>query len=293
MTDQQGRFVWYELMARDTEAAKAFYTKVVGWSTQDGPVPGMAYTMFTDGQTPVGGLMAQPEDARKMGAPPSWIGYVAVNDVDAAAERIKRLGGTVHVAPTDIPNVGRFSVVADPQSAVFALFNSPNTCDAPLPEPGTPGRVGWHELSAADWPKAFAFYSELFGWQKGDAMDMGAMGTYQIFSVGGQAVGGMLNKPADGAGPELALLHQRRRYRRGNRSCEDRWRPNSQWPDAGARRQLDHPGQGPAGRDVCAGRAEDLTAVRGARVYCRRGRPKLHRSRLLSLLMPDQETPAQ
>lgn len=196
MTDQQGRFVWYELMARDTEAAKAFYTKVVGWSTQDGPVPGMAYTMFTDGQTPVGGLMAQPEDARKMGAPPSWIGYVAVNDVDAAAERIKRLGGTVHVAPTDIPNVGRFSVVADPQSAVFALFTSPTTGDAPLPEPGTPGRVGWHELSAADWPKAFAFYSELFGWQKGDAMDMGAMGTYQIFSVGGQAVGGMLNRPA-------------------------------------------------------------------------------------------------
>ena len=131
MTDQQGRFVWYELMARDTEAAKAFYTKVVGCSTQDASVPGMAYTMFTDGKTPLGGLMAQPADARKMGAPPSWIGYVAVNDVDATAERIKRLGGTVHVPPTDIPNVGRFSVVADPQSAVFALFNSPNTCDAP------------------------------------------------------------------------------------------------------------------------------------------------------------------
>jgi predicted enzyme related to lactoylglutathione lyase len=195
MTDQQGRFVWYELMAHDTEAAKAFYTKVVGWSTQDASVPGMAYTMFTDGKTPLGGLMTQPEDARKMGAPPSWIGYVAVNDVDAAAERIKRLGGTVHVPPTDIPNVGRFSVVADPQNAVFALFNSPNTCDAPLPEPGTPGRIGWHELSAADWQKAFAFYSELFGWQKGDAMDMGAMGTYQIFSVGGQAAGGMMNKP--------------------------------------------------------------------------------------------------
>ena len=190
MADQRGRFVWYELMASDTEAAKAFYTKVVGWGTQDGPVPGMAYTMFTTGQMPVGGMMAQPEDARKMGAPPSWIGYVAVDDVDATAERIKRLGGAVHVPPTDIPNVGRFSVVADPQSAVFALFNSPNTCDAPLPEPGTPGHVGWHELSAADWQKAFAFYSELFGWQKAEAMDMGAMGTYQIFSVGGQPVGG-------------------------------------------------------------------------------------------------------
>ena len=49
MADQKGRFVWYELMASDTEAAKAFYTKVVGWGTQDGPVPGMAYTMFTTG----------------------------------------------------------------------------------------------------------------------------------------------------------------------------------------------------------------------------------------------------
>src|ERR1700738_5043708 len=174
MADQKGRFVWYELMASDTEAAKAFYTKVVGWGTQDGPVPGMAYTMFTTGQMPVGGMMAQPEDARKMGATPRWIGYVAVDDVDATAERIERLGGAVHVPPTDIPNVGRFSVVADPQSAVFALFHSPNICDAPLPEPNAPGRVGWH---------------------KADAMDMGAMGTYQIFSVGGQGVGGMMNKP--------------------------------------------------------------------------------------------------
>jgi len=195
MADLKGRFVWYELLARDMEAAKAFYTKVVGWGTQDAPVPSMAYTLFTDGQMPVGGLMAQPEDARKMGAPPSWIGYVAVDDVDGTAERVKRLGGTVHVPGTDIPNVGRFSVVADPQNAVFALFNSPNTCDQPLPPPGTPGRIGWHELVAANWGKAFAFYNELFGWQKADAVDIGEMGTYQLFSVGGQAIGGMFNKP--------------------------------------------------------------------------------------------------
>src|SRR5260370_17072202 len=90
-------------------------------------------------------------------APPSWIGYVAVDDVDATAERIKHLGGPVHVPATDIPNVGRFSVVADPQSAVFALFNSPNTCDAPLPEPGTPSPVGRHELSAAASPPPSPF----------------------------------------------------------------------------------------------------------------------------------------
>ena len=57
-----------------------------------------------------------------------------------------------------------------------------------------PGRVGWHELLAADWEKALAFYGELFGWQKADA-DVGAMGTYQLFSAGGQTIGGMVTKP--------------------------------------------------------------------------------------------------
>jgi uncharacterized protein len=195
MSEPQGRFVWYELMASDTEAAKTFYTKVVGWATQPGPVPGMDYTVFTAGEAPVGGLMLQPEDARKMGAPPSWIGYVMVDDVDATAERINRLGGTVHVPPSNIPNIGRFSVVADPQTAVFALFKLSQTGEEQPPEPTALGRIGWHELLAADWEKAFAFYSELFGWQKADAMPMGEMGTYQIFSAGGRPIGGMFNKP--------------------------------------------------------------------------------------------------
>ncbi len=169
MADSQGGFVWYELMTTDTEAAKAFYGKVVGWGTQD---------------------------ARNMGAPPSWIGYVAVDDVDAAAEQVKHLGGAVHVAPRDIPNVGRFAVIGDPQGATISLFKGSTPPRDPPAAPGTPGHVGWHELAAVDWEKAFAFYSALFGWQKADAVDMGAMGTYQLFSTGGPAVGGMFNKPA-------------------------------------------------------------------------------------------------
>src|SRR5258705_3672970 len=66
--------------------------------------------------------------------------------------------------------------------------------DAPV-APETPGRIGWHELASNDWEKGYAFYNALFGWQKADAMDMGAMGTYQIFSTGGPPVGGMFNKP--------------------------------------------------------------------------------------------------
>ena len=195
MSASHGRFVWYELMTTDTAAAKAYYSKVVGWGAQPAPNPSMPYTLFTVGETPVGGMMDQPEDAKKMGAPPSWLGYVGVDDVDATTDQAKRLGGTVHVPPRDIPNVGRFSVIADPQKASIGLFKWATPMqDAPT-EPGTPGRIGWHELLTTDWEKGYAFYSELFGWQKADAMDMGAMGTYQIFSAGGPPVGGMFNKP--------------------------------------------------------------------------------------------------
>ena len=150
MVSSHGRFVWYELMTTDMAAAKAFYAKVVGWGTQDASMPGMAYTLFTAGATAVGGLMELPEAAKKMGAKPIWIGYVGVDDVDAAAARIKELGGAVHVPPTDVPGISRFSVVADPQMATLALFKWQNPGQQQAAEPGKPGHVSWHELFAAD-----------------------------------------------------------------------------------------------------------------------------------------------
>jgi predicted enzyme related to lactoylglutathione lyase len=194
VVNPHGRFAWYELITTDVEAAKAFYTKVMGWGAWDTSVPGTAYTLFTAGKASVGGLMDLPEDARKRGGRPGWVGYVGVNDVDATADRIKRLGGVVHVPPTDVPNISRFSVFADPQTARLALFKWLKPGREQPAEPGAPGRVGWHELLAADWEKALAFYSELFGWQKADA-DIGEMGTYQLFSAGGQTIGGMVTKP--------------------------------------------------------------------------------------------------
>ena len=84
-------------------------------------MPGSAYSLFTAGDAPVAGLMNLPEDARRAGATPHWIGYVEVDDVDAAVDRIKQLGGAVHVPPTDVPNISRFSVVADPQMATLGV----------------------------------------------------------------------------------------------------------------------------------------------------------------------------
>ncbi len=194
MVTSHGRFAWYELLTTDTEAAKAFYTKVMGWGTQDASVPGSTYTLFTAGRVLVGGLMGIAEAARKMGARPSWLGYVSVEDVDTAADRIRRLGGAVHIPPTDLPDVSRFSIFADPQAARLALLKWLQPGQQQPTDPDAPGCVGWHELLAADWEQALAFYGEIFGWKKA-GVDTGEMGTYQLFSAGGQTIGGILTKP--------------------------------------------------------------------------------------------------
>jgi uncharacterized protein len=195
LVSSHGRFVWYELTTTDMKSAKAFYASVVGWGARGASMPGSAYSLFTIGDSPVTGLMNMPEEARRTGVTPRWTGYVGVDDVDAAVERIKQLGGTVYVPPMDVPNISRFSVVADPQMATLALVKGAKTSQAQSVAPGKPGHVGWHELLAADWETAFAFYGELFGWQKADS-HVGVMGAYQEFSAGGETIGGTFTKPA-------------------------------------------------------------------------------------------------
>ena len=190
-------FVWYELMTSDAKAAEGFYRKVVGWTAQDSGQPGMNYTLLLAGEVPTAGLMTLPKEACDAGAKPGWTGYIGVDDVDAYAGRVTKAGGAVHVPPTDIPNVGRFAMVADPQGAVFCLFKGTSEMPQSAPDPNKPGQVGWHELMAVDGGKAFEFYAGLFGWTKDEAIDMGAMGRYQLFAAGGPAIGGMMNKMAE------------------------------------------------------------------------------------------------
>ena len=119
----EGAFVWDELQTRDIEAAKSFYTEVVGWTTSDMDMGDAGvYTLFRSGDSDRAGAMTQ---AGGMQAPPYWLTYVGTDDVDATAARAKELGATVFVEATDIPNVGRFAVLADPAGAVFGLFRSP------------------------------------------------------------------------------------------------------------------------------------------------------------------------
>jgi uncharacterized protein len=192
--DYQGRFVWYELMTTDVAAARTFYTRALGWGAQDASMPKMSYTFFTVGNAFASGLMGLPEEARKAGTTPRWIGYVAVDDVDAAVDQIRRLGGAVHVPPTDLLNVSRFSIVADPQMASFALIKWLKPRRQPLAEMDEPGRVGWHELLAADCGSAFDIYGQVFDWQKADT-EIGPAGPYHLFAIRGQTIGGMYTKP--------------------------------------------------------------------------------------------------
>ena len=194
MTSKQSSFVWYELMTSDVAAAKAFYAGVVGWKTEDMPMPGMTYTLLHMGAVQVGGMMTLPKDACDAGMRPCWVGYIGVDDADAAATKVQGLGGKIYVAPTDIPGVGRFAVAADPQGASFNLFKPSQAGQRSVST--DPGQIGWHELHTSDWPKAFDFYSSMFGWVKADAVDMGPMGVYQLFTVGGIQTGAMFNSPA-------------------------------------------------------------------------------------------------
>jgi predicted enzyme related to lactoylglutathione lyase len=194
VVSSHGRFVWYELVTTDVPAAMAFYTKIMGWGAWDVSMPGKAFILFSDGKASVGGLTQLSDDARETGTAPTWIGYVGVDDVDATADRITRLGGTVHVPPTDVSDISRFSIFADPQTTRLALFKWLKPGQGQPAEPDARGHVGWHELIAADWEKALAFYGELFGWQREDA-DIGDTDEYQLFSAGGQTIGGMVTKP--------------------------------------------------------------------------------------------------
>jgi uncharacterized protein len=201
-SDMLGKFIWYDQMSNDLPGAETFYSKVVGWSLAPNTMNDQKYTLLKAGEVMVGGLMPIPEEA--VGARPTWMGYIAVDDVKAYADKVKAAGGAIHRPPAEIPNVGTFAVAADPSGAGFLLFKPGQGGEAPKHDPMAPGHIGWHELHGAEPEKSFAFYSGLFGWTKGEAIPMGPIGTYQIFNIGGQMAGGMMKKMDQEPAPHWA-----------------------------------------------------------------------------------------
>lgn len=197
----RGRIVWYENLSHDTKKTLDFYTGLIGWGVQAVPgTGGQTYHMFTKGETPIGGTLQMPDEAKKMGVPSHWLMYVGTADVDATVKQAQGLGARVHVPPTDIPQMGRFSVLQDPQGAFFALWKSGEGQPAPG-EPTKPvaGLFSWHELLTTDPDKGFDFYQKLFGWEKRETHDLGEMGSYTEWSSPGTPfmLGGLMKKPKE------------------------------------------------------------------------------------------------
>ena len=193
MSDSASKFVWYEWMGPNLETAISFYRHVIGWEIAENTMAGVPYQIASIGKHGVAGMLAPPPGAE--GVPPCWTGYVWVSDVDKTLAKLKAAGGKALREPMDIPNVGRMAIVADPQGAPFALFHDDGRTPPPEPPPETAGLIGWRELSAADADTALGFYTELFGWRQVHQFDMGPMGAYRIFDVGGQQGGAMTKGP--------------------------------------------------------------------------------------------------
>jgi uncharacterized protein len=206
MTNQHGDFIWYELLTVDADAAGEFYGKVVGWTSIPSGQPGMDYRFFSSGDGSnmadgVGGFMAITTEMAEHGARPAWVGYIAVDDVDASVTKLTAAGGAVLMPAMDLDGVGRMAMVADPQGAPFYVMKgaSDETSHSFAATEPKAGHCAWNELSTSDPEGAKAFYSDLFGWTKDGEMDMGPMGKYEFMKASGDrfAVGGVMAKMPD------------------------------------------------------------------------------------------------
>lgn len=186
-----GNFCWVEANLEDPDKGKGFYGELFGWASQDMPMPQGSYTMMHIGGKHVAGIMKLPEEAKKMGAPPHWMSYVAVEDVVAATAKSKDLGANVLVAPMQV-GPGTMSVIQDPTGGVLALWATKESMGTFLW--GETNSLCWTELATTDTAKATTFYTGLFGW-KTESMPMGDF-SYTVLKNGDQMVAGLMPQPA-------------------------------------------------------------------------------------------------
>ncbi len=195
-TTPNGNPCWYELTTSNPDDAQAFYSAVLGWAVADAGMPGMDYRLASAGGDMVAGMWVPDEP----GMPNFWMVYFTAANCDATAKAVAKAGGKVHKEPADIPGTGRFAVVTDPQGAVFALLQPLDATGNAFDQKKT-GHGNWHELMTTDPKAAFTFYSGLFGWKAGTSMDMGEMGSYDLFSHQGADIGGMMRLAPNMPGP--------------------------------------------------------------------------------------------
>jgi predicted enzyme related to lactoylglutathione lyase len=191
MSTTLGAFVWYELLTTDADAAQSFYAELIGWRISDSGMPNMDYRMCATPQGGVGGIMQLTTAMLDGGARPCWLGYVSVADVENSLKGIAAAGGSVMVPPSDIPEVGRWAMIADPQGIpVYVIALEQDAASAF--DANAEGHCAWNELATPDSSGALEFYTSQFGWQLGEAMDMGESGVYQMVTRGDDLLGGIM-----------------------------------------------------------------------------------------------------
>ncbi len=184
-----GKFVWFDLVTGDPRAAQVFYGKVFGWSFE--PVPaGADYSLIAAGGRPIGGVF-QPVGARgEVGT--RWLGFVSVEDIDAALSRLEEIGFAVLLPATDVPGRGTQAIVRDPQGAVFGLMRS--AAGDPADEPVGIGEFFWVDLYTPDAAAAAAAYARM-GFSATPAGE--GLGERVLLASNGYARAGITPLPAD------------------------------------------------------------------------------------------------
>jgi predicted enzyme related to lactoylglutathione lyase len=185
-----GTFSWADLSTTDTEGAKAFYTGLFGWDTEDSPIPeGGVYTMLAKG----GKYVAALSEARE-GQPSAWNSYVTVESADDSAAAAGEHGGVVVMEAFDVMDVGRMAVVQDPTGAFFSVWEPRASIGAQ--RVNEPGAITLNQLNTSDPQRAQEFYKGVFGWRSESVSeDPPYWGIYN----GDRLNGGMMPLP-DGAG---------------------------------------------------------------------------------------------
>lgn len=198
MAAKQGQFVWYELLTSDVDAAQAFYSDVIGWKIADAEMPGMDYRMCSGAEGGVGGMLKLTPEMESGGARPAWSGYIAVDDIDNAIAYFIGSGGDVLIETMDVPEVGQFSLLSDPQGVPIYVIQLADDGGNAFDRKAI-GHCAWNELSTSDYDAAIEFYSGEFGWEQGEEMDMGALGNYQLLNFSGESHVGVM--PVFDGGP--------------------------------------------------------------------------------------------
>ncbi|MCY4447957.1 MAG: VOC family protein [Chloroflexi bacterium] len=187
---EPGMFNWVDLMTTDVESAKEFYSQLLGCETVDNPVSDdFVYTLFSRNGKNIAGLSPMMPDMLEQGVPPHWNSYVAVVNVEEAAAKAARLGGTMIMPPMDVMEFGRMTSIIDPTGAVLNLWEAKAHIGADLI--GEAGAFCWAELYTHDTEAASKFYAGLFGWAVEQVPGAGGM-PYNLFTSGGAPAAGML-----------------------------------------------------------------------------------------------------